>query len=210
MKTSRLLIGGIMLISMNVLAFYSPEQGRWISRDPIYEEGSPAMIMVKKEKIEIRPPIDLYVFCANNPVLYFDKYGLAYFALRPLSGWPWIPIGSHNPLDDWLNTEISHEQIFFEDGKAPSNVGFFNDNTVRSDGSSLLSGYRKTRTGYNDCVMRVAVAQTPTKPYSLLGWGKLKKFNCQDYAEAVRRKYSELVRRPFIRKKCCPKKDEFK
>jgi RHS repeat-associated protein len=206
----RLFVLGITLFSISAQAFYSPEQGRWTSRDPIYEEGSPATIMTKRGKAEIRPPIDLYVFCANNPVLYFDKYGLTYFALRPLSGWPWIPIASHNPLDDWANTEISHEQIFFEDGKSPSNVGFFNDSTVRSDGSSLLSGYRKIRTGYNDCVMRIAVAQTPTKPYSLLGWGKLKKFNCQDFAEAVRRKHSELVRRSSIRKKCCPKKDETK
>lgn len=210
MRTRKLLVLGVVLVSMNLWAFYSPEQGRWISRDPIYEEGSTARIMAETEKIEIRPPIYLYVFCANNPVLYFDKYGLAYFALRPLSGWPWIPVGSHNPLDDWANTEISHEQIFFEDGKSPSNVGFFNDNTVRSDSSSQLSSYKKTRTGYNDCVMRIAVAQTPTKPYSLLGRGKPKKFNCQDFAEAVRRKYSELVRKPSIQKQCCPKKDEIK
>ena len=208
MKTRRLFIVGITLLSMNVRAFYSSEQGRWISRDPIHEEGSVANRNETTD--DIRPPIDLYVFCANNPVLYFDKYGLAYFALRPLGGKPWIPGASHNSLDDWSNTEISHEQIFFEDGKSPSNVGFFDDNTIRSDGPSLLSSYRKTRTGYNDCVMRIAVAQTPTKPYSLLGWGKPKKFNCQDFAEAVRRKYSELVRKPSIQKQCCPKKDEIK
>jgi RHS repeat-associated protein len=206
MKTRELVILGIALVSANSRAFFSPEQGRWISRDPIHEEGSTARKMAGSEVN--RSPIDLYVFCANNPILYFDKYGLAYFALRPLTGWPWIPGGSHNPLDDWSNSEISHEQVFFEDDKLPSNVGFFSDNTVRSDSSSLLSGYRKTRTDYNDCVMRIAVAQTPTKPYSLLGWGRLIKFNCQDFAEDVRRKYSELVRRPSIKKQCCPKKDE--
>lgn len=208
MKTRELIILGIALVSVNAQAFYCPEQGRWISRDPIYEEGS---VAARNENTDdIPPPIALYMFCANNPILYYDKNGLAYFALRPLGGKPWIPGASHNPLDDWLNTEISHEQIFFEDGKSPPNVGFFDDGTVRSDSSSLLGGYRKTRTVYNDCVMRIAVAKTPVQPYSLLGWGKLKKFNCQDFAEAVGRNYSQLVRDPSVQKKCCPKKEEIK
>lgn len=198
----------ITVLTSNSFAYYQAQKGRWLSRDPIHEKGNVAS-KYEQPKI-LRPPANLYLYCANNPVIYYDKNGLAYFALRPLDGKPWIPIGSHNPLDDWLNTEISHEQIFFEDGKNPSNVGFFNDNKVRSDAQNLLAGFRKIRTGYNDCVMRIAVARTSTQPYSLLGWGKPKKFNCQDFAEAVRKLYSKLVRDPAIKRKCCPKKGEIK
>lgn len=198
----------VTILATNAFAWYQAEQGRWLSRDPIHEKGS---VAYRHEKPKLlRPPVNLYMYCANNPIIYYDKNGLAYFALRPLGGKPWIPIGSHNPIDDWLNTEISHEQIFFEDGKSTANVGFFDDNKIRSDAQNLLAGYRTTSAGYNDCVMRIAVAQTPTQPYSLLGWGKPNKFNCQDFAEAARTLYSKLVRDPAIQRKCCPKKEEIK
>jgi RHS repeat-associated protein len=208
MKKKIIVALAITAFVCDALAYYNPEQGRWTTRDPIYEQGSIASQSETTERVRL--PMNIYAFCANNPVFYYDKNGLAYFALRPLGGKPWIPIGSHNPLDDWLNTEISHEQVFFEDQNGPGNIGFFNDNTVREDDPALLSGYRKIKTGYNDCVMRIAVAQTKTKPYSLLGIGSPKKFNCQDFAEAVRKKYSELVRDITIRAKCCVKKSEIK
>jgi hypothetical protein len=39
----------------------------------------------------------------------------AYFALRPLKGSPWLGALSHNKIDDNANTEVAHEQLFFED-----------------------------------------------------------------------------------------------
>jgi hypothetical protein len=103
--------------------------------------------------------------------------------------------------------EISHEHLFFEDGKSPDNFGYFADGggTKREDKTLLLSGYRKTKTGFNDCVMRIAITKVTPKPYSLLGLGKTKKYNCQDYMEDVRKKYYELMNDPDVRKKCCVK-----
>ncbi|MCK9303875.1 MAG: RHS repeat-associated core domain-containing protein [Bacteroidales bacterium] len=43
-----------------VLAYYSPELGRWLSRDPIEEDGGD----------------ELYVFVDNDPVNFFDWLGL--------------------------------------------------------------------------------------------------------------------------------------
>ena len=40
--------------------FYRPDLGRWLNRDPIEEEGGE----------------NLYAFCANNPVLYYDILGM--------------------------------------------------------------------------------------------------------------------------------------
>ena len=39
--------------------FYRPDLGRWLNRDPIEEEGGE----------------NLYAFCANNPILYYDILG---------------------------------------------------------------------------------------------------------------------------------------
>ena len=122
---------------------YCPELGRWLSRDPIGEDGG----------------LNLYAFCGNNPVDRFDKLGEAYFALRRLEGFEAIPkLPTSNRLDK-NNIEIAHEHLFFEDGDNPSNLGFFEDGQVRPDKGSFR--YRTTLTGYNDCVMRVAVKATP-------------------------------------------------
>ena len=56
---------GVIFVSASTQAFYSPEQGRWLSRDPIEEEGGN----------------NLYVFAANNGISNFDAYGLR------VSGW---------------------------------------------------------------------------------------------------------------------------
>ena len=44
--------------------FYRPDLGRWLNRDPIEEEGGE----------------NLYAFCKNNPVFYFDNAGTEVYA----------------------------------------------------------------------------------------------------------------------------------
>ena len=98
-------------------------------------------------------------------------------------------------MDDFLNTEISHEQLFFEDGKSPSNVGFFDDGTLQSEDKP--EGYRCRSGKFNDCIMRKAVAKVgPLKSYCLIGG------NCETWAEKVRKKYSELAKDPKVQKEC--------
>ena len=48
--------------------FYSPELMRWITRDPIGEEGG----------------VNLYAMCGNNPISSFDKHGLARMLTRAI------------------------------------------------------------------------------------------------------------------------------
>lgn len=82
-----------------------------------------------------------------------------------------------------------HEQLFFEDGKNPSNIGFFEDSTLRQDNSA---GPWRCKSGhFDDCIMRKAVANVGVpKPFCTIGPGK---FNCQDWAELVRREYARLA-----------------
>ena len=46
--------------------YYKPDLMRWLTEDPIAEEGG----------------LNLYGFCGNNPVCRYDKDGRAYFAVR--------------------------------------------------------------------------------------------------------------------------------
>ena len=127
--------------------------------------------------------INLYAFCCNNPVNNFDPDGCAYFAKRGLGPLPFeIPWAAvircpvlGIPLDilaDRLNIEIAHEQLFFEDG--------------RDDPFSV--GWSKD--GY--------LKNEPPDRYVVYKG----KCNCQDYADALRKKYRELEKDPKIKCKC--------
>ncbi len=117
------------------------------TRDPIGERGG----------------LNLYGFVGNDPIRKLDPIGLAYFAYRPLGGFLGFlgVFGGDEPADDNLNTVIGHEQLFFEDGGEPANIGFFSDTTLREEGEPELSKYREPHdTGWNDCVMRNAILLT--------------------------------------------------
>ena len=156
--------------------FYSPRIARWLTRDPIEEDGG----------------LNLYVYCGNNSLLNFDKDGCAYFAYRPLDA-PILRDMGITINFDWMdnaNISIFHEQLFFEDRGVPTNLGYFDDGLVRPDVAGIA--YRKPHsTGWNDCTMRKAVAAVRPRRYSLLGKKKkgIEKYNCQDWAEEVRQAY---------------------
>jgi RHS repeat-associated protein len=164
---------------------YDKDIGRYLQSDPIGLKGG----------------INTYLYANGNPIRFIDELGLAYFGKRPLKGLPWLGPLSSNPLDDYYNTEISHEQLFFEDGKSPSNLGFFDDGTVKEEPSPV--GYRARSGKYNDCIMRKAVEKVPQRSYCLLGKpGSAEKFNCQDWAEAVRRIYNSIQNDPEVKQEC--------
>ena len=168
--------------------WYSPSLHRWLNRDPIAERGG----------------LNIYAFCCNDPINKFDPNGCAYFAKRALGGGRNGPIsfgGNLTAFNDWLdrkNIELAHEQLFFQDGGMPSSVGYGKENL---DGESM-NGYVVTSGGYDDCVMRIAVEKVDPSPYSLLGSPFKKKYNCQDYADALREKYYEIRNSKEVRCKC--------
>lgn len=161
--------------------YYDPMEGRFIQKDPIGFRGG---------------DVNLYGYVQNRPIILTDPTGLAYFAKRHLS---FLPLALTNPNDEKYSCELVHEQLFFEDEKLPTNIGYFSDSSVpRPDSAKELSTYTIISSQhFNDCVMREAVNKVKTKPYLLLG------YNCQNWAKEVRNEYSKLIKNPEIKKRCC-------
>jgi RHS repeat-associated protein len=155
--------------------YYSPELQRFISEDPIGLAGG----------------INLYRYVGNNPVNFVDLFGLFYFGKRPLLNGeaPWIPDVSSNPIDDFLNTELSHEHGFFEDGTG-DNIGFGKYGRFSEDPTG--KGYRYDNKRYEDALMREALKHVKDAKYSNMPW---KQYNCQDWAEDLRNEYEKLRRK---------------
>lgn len=160
----------------NYFRDYDPAIGRYVESDPVGLRGG----------------INTYAYSGSSPLWNLDPLGLAYFAKRPLSHMPWLGYMScqDGGIDDRLNTEVSHEHLFFEDGKSPPNVGHGPGGLFTERNPQ---GYRCKSGHYDDCVMRKAVANTPPRPYCILGKPGVPKYNCQDWAEDVRREYARLM-----------------
>ena len=159
--------------------FYHPVLMRWLNRDPIEEAGG----------------LNLYGFCGNCAVCKYDKDGCAYFAKRVLDGQSWNEKTSINPTLDKLDWEWSHEQLFYGTPEQPlDDLGYFADGKVRKDEFRGKYRYVVTSSGYDDCVMRKAVALISPEKYnvalSFLPWFD----NCQSYAAKLRAKYDELMK----------------
>ena len=168
--------------------FYSPSLMRWLNRDPIEEDGG----------------LNLYGFCGNNAICKYDRDGRAYFIKRRLDYVPWIDYFAQNAERDVANQEAVHEQLIFEDGKTPSDIGYFSDSTTKTDSVWKKRRWVRVPGQYNDCIMRKAVEMVNPLPYSLLGDKRkgIRQYNCQDYADALRSKYNELIMNQKIRCEC--------
>ena len=176
--------------------FYSPVLRRWLTRDPIGEGG-----------------LNLYGFCGNNAVANYDKDGRAYFAYRTLDNPATHRTGivaASLGVAQKRNWVVAHEQLIFEDGGSPINIGYFDApigaKNPRQDEFHFQTQYVpiEGKGAYNDCVMREAVKNVQPRPYKLwtLAGRSTGQYNCQDYADDLRSEYYKLLLDIKIRCKC--------
>ena len=160
--------------------FYRPDHGRWLNRDPIGVNGD----------------VNLYGFCHNNALCNIDTNGCAYVAYRrldnpfnKLTGVVW------SPEKECKNRVWAHQHIFFEDGKAPQNLGFFDDGVHSDDVNNIKATWIKIRVGLNDACLRKAINRVRPLPYSLFGDRSkyITQYNCQDWVDDVLAMYDALV-----------------
>jgi RHS repeat-associated protein len=153
--------------------YYDQKVGRFVTKDPIGFAGK---------------DVNLYAYVGNNPGNWSDPLGLFVFGKRPLSDGeaPWFRIGSDNKLDDYLNTELSHEHGFFEDGTG-ENWGFGKNGRFTEDPTG--KGYRYGSEHYDDNIMREALKNISDGKYSNYPWNRN---NCQSWAERLRKEYERL------------------
>jgi RHS repeat-associated protein len=177
--------------------YYKPNLMRWLTEDPIAEDGG----------------LNLYAFCGNNPVSRYDKDGRAYFAYRPLDNPVTHMTGIMAASSEFMkkkNWVVAHEQLIFEDGGSSVNIGYFDapigGNNPRQDEFHFQTQYVpiEGKGAYNDCVMREAVKNVTPRPYNLWTWAgrSTGQYNCQDYADDLRSEYYRLLLDIKIRCKC--------
>ena len=144
---------------------------------------------------------NLYAFCRNNPVNNYDPNGCAYFAYRPLNNPITQKFGVRWRGLDGRNWVLAHEQLIFEDGGEPVNIGYFDTCKPSLDEFCYQNQYTELPGRYDDCVMREAVNNVKARPYVFFALDG-SQYNCQDYAEALRKEYFRLLSDRKIWCKC--------
>ncbi|EPZ51287.1 hypothetical protein M902_3009 [Bacteriovorax sp. BAL6_X] len=134
--------------------------------------------------------INLYRYVSNNPLVFKDPLGFARFGKCKLSNRDDMMTG---PVQDYLNLEIAHEELFFDDSKGGS-VGYYN--TGIHEGDEDRSQYKMNSKFYYDNMMRRAVKNVKmTGEFIKENYGAFSN-NCQDFADALRKEYEKLMSNP--------------
>ena len=140
--------------------------------------------------------MNLYAYCANNPINWIDPWGLGRFGKRPLKhsifkNWR-LGKPRRGSYGDRHNNEFSHEQYWYDDG---TSVGYDPEEDIWDDQKYKDDYTVWDDTEYNDEYMREAER-------NLRNSGKWRKEdfdknnrNCQDFCSRLRKEYRRIKAR---------------
>ncbi len=184
---------------------YDPAIGRFITPDPIGFAGG---------------DVDVYGYCLDDPINFYDRTGLFKFGKRRLGGLvskesksgktarsvtrgviKTSPLGEIADLIGKTNSDKVEKildeanlELYHEHGfyedGSGDNIGLFKKGLKKDQ---KVQDYQLEKKHYDDKRMRRAQKSTIAGDYSLCGfYGK--KNNCQDYADKLRKRYELLER----------------
>ncbi|MBI2517335.1 MAG: RHS repeat protein [Opitutae bacterium] len=161
--------------------YYHPQLRRFLNQDILLGD------------IDDSASLNQFAYVGNNPISFIDPLGLAYTAARPLQN----SLGGVVSPFIGKGYEGKHHQIFFEDGKQPSNLGLFDDNSVRPDDApiKLQEKYERINQGFDDATMRQSVENV--KKAHGTHWTPSD--NCQDFVQRVVDEYFRLQREKLLK-----------
>ena len=113
------------------VAFYNPQMGRWMTRDPIEEKGGE----------------NLYAFCANNPVSRIDPNGMYTLGdaedslsqrgvVRDVRTWHGDEYSDRQLFEEWLRLERTRGAWWTSLPRCPSKLCIRKDGTPANPDSS--------------------------------------------------------------------------
>jgi RHS repeat-associated protein len=158
-----LLLAAGLLAGLDARAFYNPQTGRWLSRDPIGEDAGP----------------NLYAFLSNDPIDDYDYLGLAdlkfksegrYFVNGTWSWWPpgprYISYGEESGVQSSANAWYWH----YAEEKAGDTGGLCNSGAApEHENSSFVTARVKNtscRTLTVECSCRMSYGGSTFIPKS--------------------------------------------
>lgn len=205
----------LQFASVVALAYYNPQTGRWLSRDPVGEPGfqlvrgasrashaynpaptlPPGRWFSRDPVVESRQP-NLYGFVANNPVGHWDKLGLKCCLTTYHSSWPDLSLGGHSVLSCGNGAYISFS--------APGHGGIW-----RTQGQDEEDFSQEPDVFCFDCLDESKVAAWLDNAKKGIGWDNDWTFghNCADAVDAAA---AAGLPQPQTKPKCPCSADRFK
>ncbi len=179
--------------------YFDEETGFYYLRARYYNPNLRRFITEDTYKGEITNPLslNLYAYCAGNPIMYSDPSGNAYIMKRALDTKYGEELYSNSYLDflTLFNLGIYHEQIIYDNG---TNSGLFRDDDQVKPDKVVNAKYEHTDYKYyDDDLLREAelIVKSYRPPYKLLGKNQ---YNCQNYIADVKKEYRKLINKPTL------------
>ena len=127
--------------------YYSPNLGRWISRDPIEEYGHMSLRKVPTaDRIRLTSETNLFIYLKNNPVNATDSLGL--YAIDKAGN----PIGPGGPPRGLIAASHTMDCSYYDDAYKQTGCQYYKDAKNWCERFKLMGKMNNALQGWTTCV----------------------------------------------------------